>query len=248
VPETVGSETQASEVFGIRGYQANVYIAPIGAGTVTVTTTAATFTVSQSLVAGDQFTAAGQTFTIASGSGTSYVTTAPASPNVTAGTTFQTYNSFGMLTPSDASQWLRVQNADYNIDFRMEALRQVAYNRQGTTVYHRAVTFPLNMTVNATVTETDWADWKALLDKTFPGGSAENDLWENMYDFSPGYLKKEFAVVIRYYTKDGTLIQQLDFPDLRIDGFGSRVNVGGRSEVTWTFRGTAVKIKGYDIA
>lgn len=188
-PETIGSLGQASEVYGIRGYQASVFIAPDGS-----------------------------------------------------------VDGNGMLIPNADSQWLRVQNIDFNIDFRMEALRQVAYNLQGTTVYHRAVTFPLNMTVNATVTETDWEDWKALLLKTFPGGGAENDLWENTYDFSPSSLKKDFAVVIRYYTKDGTLIQQLDFPDLRPDGFGSRVNVGGRSEITWTFRGSEMRLKGEDIA
>jgi hypothetical protein len=146
-------------------------------------------------------------------------------------------------TPNSAEQWLRVQSIDYNVDFRTEALRQIAYNSQGTTIYHRAPTFPLNMTVNATVTETDWADWQAVMNKTFTGP----DVYDNTFEFSPQYLKTEFAVVIHYFTKDGTKIQELIFPDVRVDGMGSRVNVGGRGEITWTFRGTAMTVNGFNI-
>jgi hypothetical protein len=176
VPDTVG--TGESTVYGVRGFQANVYIAPLNAG-----------------------------------------------------------------APASSEQWLRVQSLDYNIDFRMETMRQVAFNDQGTSIYHRAPTYPLAMTVNATVMETDWADWKAVLKKTFSGGG----LYNNLYDFAPASMKKEFAVVVEYYTKDGTPIQTVNFGDLRVDGFGSRVAVGGRGEITWTFRGTAFEVTGYDI-
>jgi hypothetical protein len=187
-PHTVGSETNGTAVYGVRGFQANVYIAPDG-----------------------------------------------------------TVDGDGMLTPNAASQWLRVQSVDYTIDLRMETLRQIALNIQGTSVYHRAPTFPLSMSVNASVTETDWADWKAIMTKSFTGATPA-DWVNNAYEFTPQYLKKEFAVVLQYFTKDGTKIQQLEFNDMRPDGMGSRVNVGGRGEISWTFRGTAMTLKGYDLA
>jgi len=175
-PDTVG--TGSSAVFGVRGFQANVYIAPLDAG-----------------------------------------------------------------SPTSQEQWLRVQSLDYTIDLRVETLRQVAFNDQGTTIYNRVPTFPLAMSVNATVVETDWADWRAILDKTFDGGS----LYNNLYDFAPQNLKREFAVVVEYFTKDGTPIQTVTFADLRVDGMGSRIAVGGRGEITWTFRGSECKVTGFNI-
>lgn len=175
-PETVGSG--ASAVYGVRGFQANVYIAPTDAG-----------------------------------------------------------------SPVSSEQWLRVQSLDYTIDFRLEALRQVAYNALGTSIYRRVPTFPFTMSANATVLETDWADWKAMLNKTFTGA----DVYQNTYDFAPATLKKSFAVVVDYFTKDGTKIQRLTFGDMRPESVGSRVQVGGRSEITWGFRGSSVKIEGFNI-
>lgn len=186
-PQTVGNAITSSEVFGIRGFQASVFIAP-GA----------------------------------------------------------TVDGDGMLTPAAASQWLRVQSLDFNIDMRMEALRQIAQNDQGTSIYTRVPTFPLNMSVNATVTETEWADWKAMLSSTTKPFTGSN-IYQNTYDFAPTNLKKEFAVVIQYFTKSGTKIQQLEFNDLRVDGMGNRINVGGRGEITWTLRGSKMTLKGYDI-
>jgi len=175
-PDTVGSG--ASAVFGVRGFQANVYIAPADATAETPT-----------------------------------------------------------------SQWLRVQSLDYSVDLRMETMRQIAFNDQGTAIYHRAPTYPLSMSVNATVMETDWADWKAILNKSFAG----SNVYQDTYTFAPEYLKKEFAIVIDYFTKDGTKIQRVTFGDMRVDGMGSRIAVGGRGEITWTFRGSAFKVKGFNI-
>ena len=175
-PNTVGTGSNA--VYGVRGFQANVYIAPVNAG-----------------------------------------------------------------APAASEQWLKVQSVDYNLDMRVEALRQVAFNSQGTTIYTRVPTFPFNTTVNATVNEADWADWKAILTgKTFSGGT----IYNNTYDFAPNNLKQSFAVVIEYFTKAGTKIQTVTMEDLRVDGMGSRINVGGRGEITWTFRGSAFKVQGFN--
>lgn len=175
-PNTVG--TGANAVYGVRGFQANVYIAPVNAG-----------------------------------------------------------------NPTSSEQWLKVQSVDYNLDMRVEALRQVAFNSQGTTIYTRVPTLPFNTTVNATVNEADWADWKQLLqNKTFSGGN----IYNNTYDFAPNNLKSSFAVVIDYFTKGGTKIQTVRLDDLRVDGMGNRINVGGRGEVTWSFRGSAFQVQGFN--
>lgn len=186
-PDTVGSG--ASAVYGVRGYQANVYIAPVVAG-----------------------------------------------------------------SPTSAEQWLRVQSLDYNIDFRVEALRQVAKNLQGTSIYMRVPTLPFTMSLNATVLETDWADWKQILDSTLKPFDREGqnspvaaDVYKNTYDFAPKNMDLSFAVVIDYFTKDGTKVQNLQFTDLRIDGMGNRTNVGGRGEITWSFRGSAMNVTGTNI-
>lgn len=176
-PNTVGSGANA--VYGVRGYQASVFIAPVDAG-----------------------------------------------------------------NPAPESQWLKVQSVDYNLDLRVEALRQVAFNSQGTTIYTRVPTFPFNTAVNATVNEAEWADWKAILqNKTFLGG----DVYNNTYDFAPNNLKQSFAVVVKYFTKGGTEIQRITMDDLRVDGMGSRINVGGRGEITWSFRGSAFKVQGFNL-
>lgn len=179
-PDTIGSG--ATAVYGVRGFQANVYIAPTDANLDNV-----------------------------------------ASPN---------------------SQWLKVQSLDYSVDLRMETMRQIAFNDQGTSIYHRAPTYPLAMTVNATVMETDWADWKAILTKDM----TQAGIYNKTYDFAPANLKKEFAVVVDYFTKDGTKIQRVTFGDMRVDGMGSRIAVGGRGEITWTFRGSAFRVQGLNIA
>ncbi len=150
--------------------------------------------------------------------------------------------------PQQSEKWLKVQSCDWNIDLRSEALRQISYNAAGTAVYCRLPTYPLDISMNASVYESDWADWKAILDptiKTF-GGTGTSPYTET-YDFSPVSIRSSFAVVIQYRTKTGSLLQTWRFPDMRIDGYGARVQVQGRSEITWTFRGTQFSLVGVNL-
>lgn len=149
--------------------------------------------------------------------------------------------------PAQSEKWLKVQSCDWNIDLRTEALRQIAYNAAGTAIYCRLPTYPLDISMNATVYESDWADWKAILDpavKTFAGGG---DPYVNTYDFAPTSMVDSFAVVVQYRTKTGSLLQTWRFTDMRIDGYGSRVQVQGRSEISWTFRGTQFQLVGVNL-
>lgn len=144
-------------------------------------------------------------------------------------------------SPTASEAWLRVQSMDWNVDMRTDTLRQVLANTEGTSVFSRVPTYPLDVTANVSVVESDWADWKALLaSKSFTG----TDVHDNTYDLTN--LTQQFAVVVNYYTKSGTLMQNWRFLDLSVQGMGTRASVGGRGEVSWSFRGTSFRLEGFN--
>jgi hypothetical protein len=149
-------------------------------------------------------------------------------------------------SPTQNEKWLKVQSIDWNVDMRTEALRQIAYNPAGTAIYCRLPTYPFNISANVSVYEGDWADWKAVLDPTVkPMAGTGTNVYTETYDFAVPSLKDGFAVVIQYrQPKTGALLQTWKFTDMRVDGYGARVNVGGRSEIQWTLRGTAFELVG----
>lgn len=148
--------------------------------------------------------------------------------------------------PVATEKWLRVQSVDWNVDLRVETLKQLAYNSQGESVYTRIPTYPLNISANVAVLETDWADWKRLLTagtKTFAGTGNVHD---NTFDFTPANINPSFAVVIDYFTKGGVKVQNWQFLDMRIDGYGTRASVGGRGEVSWSLKGSQFQLTGFN--
>lgn len=144
------------------------------------------------------------------------------------------------VSPTSSEQWLKVQSVDWNLDMKVEALRQIAFTSLGTSVYCRVPTFPFDVSANMTVYETDWKDWKAILNKTFPG----NDKYQDSYDLAPDNIKPLFALVVVLRTRSGATLQTLRFLDMRVDGYGNRVNIGGRSEISWSMRGTQFTVIG----
>jgi hypothetical protein len=150
-------------------------------------------------------------------------------------------------TPLGTEQWLRVQTLDYSIDLRMETLRQIAFNRVGSSIYARVPTFPIDITVNASTNETDWDDWRAILTTT-----TGVNVYSDQFDLAPEHLKGSSATplmcVAKSYTKDGNLLQEWRFTDLRMEGYANRANVGGRGEVNWGMKGTQFTLIGYNVA
>jgi hypothetical protein len=148
--------------------------------------------------------------------------------------------------PQLTEQWLRVQSLDFNVDLRVEALRQIAFNKIGTSIYARVPTFPLDINMNASVTETDWEDWRMVLTAT-----TGTDVYTDQFDLAPVNLKGTrdvpLKVVVKYYTKDGDLLQTWKFTDMRLDGYANRANVGGRGEVQWTLKGTQFSLVGLNV-
>lgn len=147
-------------------------------------------------------------------------------------------------SPTQAEKWLRVQSMDWNIDLRVETLRQLSLNKQGSSIYARVPTFPISISANISVIETDWKDWQRILTagtKTFAGTGSVH---VNTTDFAPANMPSEWAVVLEYYTKNGAKMQTWQFADMRIDGYGTRQNVGGRGEISWTLKGTEFILTG----
>ena len=144
--------------------------------------------------------------------------------------------------PAATDQWLRVQSIDYNIDLKITVLRQIAQNLLGSAVYARAATYPFDIAVNASCHETDWADWKALLTKTFPG----NDFNQDSYDFAPVNMKTTFNIVMIQYTRAGTKLAEFRFTDMRVEGTGMKIAIGSIGEISWSFKGSVFTLVGYN--
>lgn len=147
--------------------------------------------------------------------------------------------------PLASEKWLKVQSLDYTIDLRSEQLRQIAFAESGSSVYCVAPQLPFDVSVSATVYESDWSDWRAILKKTGVG------VYNESYDFAPDSLKGDpdnpLGVVIRTFTKSKALLATTKFSDLRLDAPSERVAVQGRSEMTWSFKGTAFTFQGFNV-
>lgn len=150
-------------------------------------------------------------------------------------------------SPSSPEQWLRVQSLSYGVDLRVDTLKQVAWSGTGNSNYARVPTFPMDVSASITVNETDWADWRQVMTtaggKTFAG---TGNVALNTYEFAPQHLQGEFAIVVDYFTKNRTRIQNLQLLDMRLDGYGTRVGVGGRSEISWSLRGSEFRLEGFN--
>jgi hypothetical protein len=144
--------------------------------------------------------------------------------------------------PTDAEKWLKVQSISWDVNLRVDTLRQIARNDQGTSIYARTPTFPIDIGLSVSVTEADWLDWKALMTKTFVGAV----VYDNSMSFAPATMKQNFNIVVEDYTVAGVKLQSFRFTDCYIDGAGLRSNVGGRGEMSWSAKGSAFTLVGFN--
>lgn len=146
--------------------------------------------------------------------------------------------------PLSSEQFLCVQSLDFTVDFGLQELQQIARNDKGTAVYFQTPTFPFDITANATVYESDWKDWLAVMT-----GKTQSDVYTSTYEFSPSVLKSSFAIVCEYWTKNipASKIQITKFVDMAPSGRGVRTGLRGRGEVTWNFRGTRISVQGFNV-
>ena len=143
-------------------------------------------------------------------------------------------NTLNAQAFADADLVLRAQSLDINVDMRREPLRQLRNNNRGTSVYYRAATFPLAITANLQVLESNLKEWARL-----QGKDIETSDILNLRDFE----NQVWQLVMRAY-KGNTVLQTTALLDARVEGMGRRIAVGGNAEVAWSFGGSALRIDG----
>lgn len=136
------------------------------------------------------------------------------------------------LAFSDNDLFLRVQSADISLDLQREELRELRKNDRGTSVFHRAATYPMGVTSSITTYETDLKDWQKLQ------GKADGDILD-----LKGFEGQEWQIVQQHYYNDA-VVQTNVLLDGVVAGRGSSVAVSGRNEISWSFEGSKVAIEG----
>jgi hypothetical protein len=149
--------------------------------------------------------------------------------------------------------FLKVQSCDISLDLQREALREIRKNSRGNPVFYRAAQFPMDVNVSISALESDLNDW-AKLGSTAPTGAGRKTKTESM-PASPttitsqdvldlaSFESPQWMVVMRYYKGD-TVLQTIVVQDARTSGIGQRMQVRGRSEVSYTLTGSRLFIKG----
>lgn len=139
---------------------------------------------------------------------------------------------------SDADLILRAQSCEMQIPLSRTALREIRKNTRGNAVFYRAAEYPLQITCSLSAFETDLNEWARLQGKDLYGADASPDILD-LADFET----PQWMIVRRDYKGD-TVLQTVVLQDARVSGLGTRMSVGGRSEVSWNFTGSRLFIKG----
>jgi len=139
---------------------------------------------------------------------------------------------FNTIPFSDADLFLRVQSMDLNVDLGREALREIRKNDRGNPIFYRAAKYPLNITCDISAMERDASEWAKM-----QGKSATDVL--NL----AGFENKEWMIVSRYF-KGNVALQTVGLLNATVENPGSRVQVGGRAEMTWKLAGSKFAVQG----
>lgn len=136
-----------------------------------------------------------------------------------------------------AQQLLRVQSLDGTCDLRRQALKEIKKNTRGNAIFYRGATYPLNITSQLSVLESDLNEWATLQAKNAYGSATPDIL--NLADFE----NQTWVIVARYY-KTGTTVQTIALLDQRTENPGHKISVGGRAEMTYSFAGSKIAVQG----
>jgi hypothetical protein len=149
---------------------------------------------------------------------------------------------------ADANRLLRCQSADITVDLTRDRLQEIRRNDDLSTTYWRGLNFPLNITVNVSIIETELQQWADLQGKTIDGGAAASPIDSNnilnLVDFENESLRLE----IRYYLQgDDNTLASVVCNKLGMTAFSERQQVQGRAERTIGLVGSLITITGYDL-
>lgn len=134
-------------------------------------------------------------------------------------------------TTSDKN--LRVQSVDIDITVNREEDKELGTNG----VIGRTVLYPVEVNVSTTVNETDMTDYAAYAGKTFSSDSVitPSDLLGNDQD-----------LIVQIYDDHNqtNVVKTITVDDMRVTGYDNSHDVGGKGQVTWTFRGDNFQLVG----
>lgn len=135
---------------------------------------------------------------------------------------------------------LRTQSASINVDLRREALRQIRKTDNGSSVFARSATYPINVGIQVSLLESELAEWAKLQGKNAYGSATPDILDLNSFE------NKQWVVAMRYY-KAGAALQTVICSNARVEGVGASISSGGRAERSYNLTGSALAIKGASI-
>lgn len=152
---------------------------------------------------------------------------------------------------SDANRYLRIQSCEVNIPLTRAKLTEIKRNSDLTTVYYRALNYPLQITGNLSINENTLSQWAALQLNTATATTkvlneaASNTIIDvnnvmNLVDFTG------MTLIINYYLAgiDTTPLQTVTLSPAFVTSFSERQQVGGHAERTIGITGSAITIVG----
>lgn len=127
---------------------------------------------------------------------------------------------------------IRVQSFDITVPLARTALKEIQLNDRGNPVYYRAATFPLKITAQMSMFETDMAEWQKMTKKNSTDvldlASFENVEW----------------VLVRRDYKKGVALQTVCLLNATVENPGTKVAVNDRAVMQYSFTGSKIALQG----
>lgn len=144
------------------------------------------------------------------------------------------------------NKYLRVQSVDLTVDVSRDELKEIARNELGTSTFYQGVRYPLDITGQLRVFETDLDKWAELQGKTLNESATTGTIdTDNLLDISNWGTAK---LVIEWYKYgNSNPIQRVVCSGISFVGYDSTQEVGGRKEATWNISTSQFAISGFDV-
>lgn len=150
----------------------------------------------------------------------------------------------GTIGINDSNRLLRCQSVDITVPLTRDKLTEIRRNNDATTTYYRAINYPLSITANLQLNETDLQQWGSIqgkiLNESASSFTVDTNNVMNLADFI------DLKIIVKYYKKgnDVTPLCTVTLDDINITSFSERQQVGGRAERTLGFTNSRITIVG----
>lgn len=149
-------------------------------------------------------------------------------------------------TATDANAYLRVQSVDLTVDLARDDLKEIHKNEDGSSTFYRGVQYPLDISGQVRVFESDLTKWAELQGKTLNESATTSVIdTDNILDID-SFQDAELRVEWYDYGNDNP-IQVLVCSGVTITGIDSTQEVNGRKEITWNLSTSSFALEGFDL-